>query len=63
MGANNEKVEVDPEAFRITNGQLHLFYVGWFADTREDWDEDTASLKKSADKNWNERIEEGRPKT
>ena len=52
MGVNGDKVEIDPEAFRLTDGQLHLFYTGWFADTREDWDADTKSLKKKADANW-----------
>ena len=52
MGAKGEKVEVDPTAFRLTNGQLHLFYVGWLSDTRDDWDDDTVSLKKKADANW-----------
>jgi len=54
MGANGEKVEVDPKAFRLTNGQLHLFYTGFFSDTRDDWDEDTVSLKRKADANWDE---------
>jgi YHS domain-containing protein len=61
MGANGEKVEVDPTAFRLTNGQLHLFYTGWFADTREDWDEDTPSLKRKADANWGKLLEKAQP--
>ena len=39
MGAKGELVEVDPSAYRLTNGQLHLCYTGWFADTRDDWDD------------------------
>ncbi len=52
MGASAEKVEVDPKAYRMTDGQLHLFFNTWYADTRDDWDEDTARLKKKADSNW-----------
>jgi YHS domain-containing protein len=55
MGAKNEKVEVDPEAFRLTDGQLHLFFNGFWSDTREPWDEDTASLKREADAHWTQR--------
>ena len=57
MGASAEKVEVDPEAYRMTDGQLHLFFNTWYADTRSDWDEDTARLKKNADSNWAKLIE------
>jgi len=52
MGKTGEKVEVDPEAFRLTDGQLHLFYVSWLNDTRKSWDEDTAALERAADANW-----------
>lgn len=55
MGAKDETVEVDPEAFRLTDGQLHLFYNGFWDDTREPWDEDTANLKRQADTNWAKR--------
>jgi YHS domain-containing protein len=61
MGASGEKVEVDPEAFRLTDGHLHLFYNSWFNDTRKDWDEDTAALKKKADANWKKLNEKERP--
>ncbi len=52
MGARDKLVEVDPEAYRLQSGQLHLFYVSWFDDTREPWDEDPAGIKKKADANW-----------
>ncbi len=52
LGARNKKVEVDPEAYRMTNGQLHLFFNAWYDDTRDGWDEDTANLKRKADANF-----------
>ena len=61
FGATGEKVEVDPEAFRLTDGQLHLFYTGWFSDTREDWDKDTANLKRKADANWDALLKKAAP--
>jgi YHS domain-containing protein len=61
MGARSKKVEVDPEVFRMTKGQLHLFYTDWFDDTSADWDEDTQSLKKAADKNWKTLLKKARP--
>ncbi|MCB9898224.1 MAG: hypothetical protein H6825_09495 [Planctomycetes bacterium] len=57
MGAKDEKVEVDPKAFRLTSGQLHLFYDGWLGDTRDDWDEDVTTLKPKADTNWKKLLE------
>jgi len=56
MGAGGDRVDVDPEAFRLTDGQLHLFYNGWLGDTRDDWDDDTAALKAKADSHWAEQV-------
>jgi YHS domain-containing protein len=63
MGAHDELVEVDPEAYRLLDGQLHLFFVAWYSDTRDDWDEDTAKLKKAADKNWKKRLTKALPRS
>lgn len=52
MGANNEKVEVDPETFKIINGKTYLFYNAFFNNTLTDWNKEEASLKKKADLNW-----------
>ncbi|MBK8341434.1 MAG: YHS domain protein [Flavobacteriales bacterium] len=52
LGANNEKVEVDPETFKIRNGKLYLFYNAFFNNTLEDWNKDEARLNKQADTNW-----------
>jgi YHS domain-containing protein len=56
MGAKNEKVEVDPETFKIINGKLYLFYNKFFNNTLESWNENEAALKISADKNWSNLI-------
>ncbi len=52
MGATNEKVEIDPETFKIVNGKLYLFYHTWVNNTLSKWNEDEANLKKKADTNW-----------
>ena len=52
MGANGEKVEVNPETFKIINGKLYLFYNAFFNNTLTDWNKNEAALKAKADKNW-----------
>lgn len=52
MGATNEKVEIDPETFKIVNGKLFLFYHSWVNNTLTKWNKDEANLKATADKNW-----------
>lgn len=52
MGATNEKVEIDPETFKIVNGKLYLFYHSWVNNTLNKWNKDEANLKTKADKNW-----------
>ena len=52
MGANGEKVEVDPETFKITNDKLYLFYNKYFTNTLKSWNKNEASLKAKADANW-----------
>jgi YHS domain-containing protein len=52
MGATNEKVEIDPETFKILNGKLYLFYHSWTNNTLPKWNKDEANLKAKADKNW-----------
>jgi len=53
MGATNQKVEIDPESFKIVNGKLYLFYHSWVNNTLNKWNNDEVSLKAKADKNWN----------
>jgi YHS domain-containing protein len=50
--ADGEKVEVDPESFRVLDGRLFLFYDGFFGDTRAKWLKDEAGLLKKADAAW-----------
>ncbi|WP_259014632.1 YHS domain-containing (seleno)protein [Emticicia fluvialis] len=52
MGATGEKVEIDPETFKILNGKLYLFYHSWVNNTLPKWNKDEANLKQKADKNW-----------
>ena len=52
IGANNEKVEVDPETFKIIEGKLYLFYNAYFNNTLKSWNKDETNLKKKADANW-----------
>lgn len=52
MGATGEKVEVDPETFKVLNGKLYLFYHSWTNNTLTKWNKDEAHLRTEADKNW-----------
>ena|SRR5690606_31346400 len=56
MGAKGEKVEVDPETFKIIDGKLYLFYNKFFNNTLESWNKDEPRLKTNADKNWSKII-------
>ena len=51
MGATGEKVEVDPETYKVIDGKLYLFYNRFFNNTRDSWNKDESKLKASADKN------------
>lgn len=52
MGANNDKVEIDPETFKIKDGKLYLFYHSWVNNTLTKWNKDEVNLNAKADKNW-----------
>jgi len=52
MGASGEKVEIDPETFKIANGKLFLFYHSWVNNTLNKWNADEANLHAKADANW-----------
>lgn len=52
MGDYGEKVKVDPETFKITEGKLYLFYNFWGNNTLTDWNKEEAKLKTAGDKNW-----------
>jgi YHS domain-containing protein len=52
MGANGEKVSIDPKTFKIVNGKLYLFYHSYFNNTLKSWNKDESNLKSKADVNW-----------
>lgn len=52
MGATGEKVEIDPETFKILDGKLYLFYHTWSNNTLPKWNKDEVKLKANADKVW-----------
>lgn len=52
MGANGEKVEIDPETFKIVGGKLFLFYHSWTNNTLNKWNADELKLHGKADVNW-----------
>jgi YHS domain-containing protein len=52
MGSAGEKVEVDPETYKIINGKLYLFFHTFYKNTLNDWNKDEVNLKTKADLNW-----------
>ena len=52
MGTSNDKVEIDPETFKIKDGKLYLFYHSWVNNTLTKWNKDEVNLNAKADKNW-----------
>ena len=57
MGNSGEKVEIDPETYKVLNGKLYLFYHTFFSNTLPDWNKDENALKIKADANWKKFIE------
>lgn len=52
MGAKGEKVNVDPETFKIMEGKLYLFYNKFFNNTLQGWNKDEKNLCMKADASW-----------
>jgi YHS domain-containing protein len=52
MGSAGEKVEIDPETFKIVDGKLYVFYNAYFNNTLKSWNKDETNLKRKADANW-----------
>jgi YHS domain-containing protein len=52
MGSAGEKVEINPETFKILDGKLYLFYNAYFNNTLKSWNPDETNLKVKADNNW-----------
>ena len=52
MGNTGEKVEVDPETYKIIDGKLFFFYNHLFTNTLKSWNKSEAALHPKADANW-----------
>jgi len=52
MGKNGDKVNEDPETFKIIDGKLFLFYNRFFNNTLTSWNKDETNLKTKAEINW-----------
>jgi YHS domain-containing protein len=52
MGASGEKVEVDPETFKVADGKLYLFYNKYLNNTLKSWEKNETNLHQKADANW-----------
>ncbi|MFM9989104.1 YHS domain-containing (seleno)protein [Flavobacterium sp.] len=52
MGSSGDKVEIDPETFKIIDNKLYLFYNAYFNNTLKIWNKDEKNLKMKADLNW-----------
>ena len=52
MGDSGDKVEINPETFKIIEGKLYLFYNAYFNNTLKSWNKNEAALKSKADANW-----------
>src|SRR5687767_8733345 len=44
MGQSGEKVEIDPETYKIRDGKLYLFYNSLFNNTLPKWNDNEAAL-------------------
>jgi YHS domain-containing protein len=56
MGSSGEKVEIDPQTFKIIEGKLYLFYNAFFNNTLKSWNKDEPNLKAKAETNWKKLI-------
>lgn len=52
MGDSGEKVEINPQTFKIVDEKLYLFYNAYFNNTLKSWNKDQANLKSKAERNW-----------
>jgi YHS domain-containing protein len=52
MGDSGEKVEINPQTFKIVDGKLYLFYNAFFNNTLKSWNKDETNLKLKAENNW-----------
>ena len=52
MGIKGEKVEVNPEVFKLTNGKVYLFYKTLITNTLDMWNKEEEQLLIAADTYW-----------
>lgn len=52
MGNEGEKVEIDPETFKIIDGKLYLFFHTFYKNTLTSWNKEEKILKLKANNNW-----------
>lgn len=52
MGETGEKVEIDPETFKVLDGRLYLFYHSWTNNTLTKWNREESRLRMAADLSW-----------
>jgi hypothetical protein len=52
MGDTGEKVDIDPETFKVDGGRLFVFYNRFFNNTLPKWNKDEENLRRKADQNW-----------
>jgi YHS domain-containing protein len=52
MGSTGEKVEIDPQTFKIIDRKLYVFYNAYFNNTLKSWNKEEENLKKKAAANW-----------
>lgn len=50
--AKGDKVEVEPDNYKITNGRLFLFFKAFYADAKKTWNKDESALTAQADAHW-----------
>ena len=56
MGNTAEKVEIDPQTFKIIDGKTYLFYNFYFNNTLKSWNKEEPKLHTKADTNWSKII-------
>ncbi len=50
--AEGDKVEIDPQNYKLTDGRLYLFYKGWLGNAQKAWNKDEPKLRGQADAEW-----------
>jgi len=53
--ANDEKVKMNPETYKIVDGKLYLFFNEWYNNTLPSWNEQEDQLINQAEDNWSDK--------